>query len=67
MSDVFDVDQACCHLYTESNFNGDKLEVCAGAHTLPEDFVVKRVDSWVCGPESEVGFTEAGGEGGLYN
>ena len=49
---VFDVDQACCHLYTEPYFNGDMYEICNMETALPAEFIVKGIDSWVCGPHS---------------
>ena len=68
MSNVFDVKQACCRLHTEPNFLGDEYEFCAKAPgaepdqaaegPLPDDFSVKGVKSWVCGPYSQVAFTE---------
>ena len=62
--DVFDVDQACCHLYTEPHFSGDRYEVCNTSTALPAEFIVKGIDSWVCGPYTEVAFTEGTGKEG---
>ena len=62
--DVFDVDQACCHLYTEPHFSGDRYEICNTSTALPAEFIVKGIDSWVCGPYTEVAFTEGNGKEG---
>ena len=61
---VFDVNQACCHLYTKPDFLGEKYEICNTATALPQEFIVKGIESWVCGPYSEVAFTEGNGRGG---
>ena len=59
---VFDVNQACCHLYTEPYFFGKKYEICNTTATLPQEFIIQGIDSWVCGPHSQVAFSEGTGQ-----
>ena len=59
------MDQGCCHLYSGSDFSGDVYEFCDSAGPVPDDLLEKGVDSWVCGPYTEVAFTEGDGAGGM--
>ena len=52
------VESACCHFYTETNYLGELFQVCADAYDkegfmdVPEKFFKDGIKSWTCGENS---------------